>query len=118
MKYIINYGMGLIYPIGALFISPIILAILNLIGMKSYNIVILVIMIISCFLGGFKIGKTSNKRGYINGLVLGSILVGILLLFSLFSKESINVSSFIYYLILIITCTVGSMLGIQKKISE
>jgi len=118
LKYIINYGKGLIIPLGTLFISPIILAILNLVGMKSYNIIILIIMIIASFIGGIKIGRMATKKGYINGLIFGFILIGILFLFSLFSKESRDISTVMYYLIILITSTVGSMIGVQKKITE
>ena len=74
----------------------------------------LLIILISCLIGGFQIGKTSFKKGYLNGIILGSIIIFIFLLFSIF-LNSLKISTLIYYFIILIATTLGSILGINKK---
>ena len=100
------------------FLLPILLSLFNLMGVKSFNTIILLSMIIVSLISGLILGRNVSSKGYIHGLALGLTLIGILFLLSLFSKESLEVSSLIYYLLILVTCTLGSMLGIQKKVSE
>lgn len=74
----------------------------------------IVIILTSSFLSGFYIGFKSNNKGYINGLKFSLIIIGIFLLSSLLFK-GFKFTSIIYYLIIIIVITLGSMLGINKK---
>ena len=59
--------------------------------------------------------KKSNNKGYLKGLLFSAICILILTLFSLIFKFYLNINSLIYYIILIISTTFGSMLGINKK---
>lgn len=73
-------------------------------------------MILTTILG-FKSGIKTHDKGYINGIKLGLILVSVLFVPSLFFKSFISISKFLYYLILVMICTLASIVGknMQKK---
>ena len=77
----------------------------------------ILIPIISTFVGGFIIGIKSNKKGFIEGLKLGSIFVLTLLILSVILHQ-FKFKSILYYLILITTTSLGSMIGINIKKSN
>ena len=72
------------------------------------------ILLISSFFSGFFIGKKSEKKGYLNGLILGLFIITCFLLINLFLK-SLRGQQIIYFIILLIVTTAGSMIGINKK---
>ena len=100
-------------------VTSLILATLNYFGVlrsEVINIIDTIIMVMLFIVLGYIHGKKSEKRGYVTGLKIGGILSFILFLLSLILfKNGFNVSSMIYYLILIISCVFGSMIGINKK---
>lgn len=60
------------------------------------------------------LGKESSKKGYIEGLKYASIWSFIFLIVSIFLK-GIDLSSIIFFILLIIISVLGSILGINKK---
>ncbi len=74
----------------------------------------IVILIISSLASGFYIGLKSEKKGYLNGLILSSIIIVCLLISSLFLTK-FKLATLIYYLIITTVITLGSMLGINRK---
>lgn len=115
MNNIIKFLKVMVIPIGFVFIFPLFLAILNLLKIKTYNIMILIFMVIVSLISGFIIGKKSNKKGYLNGLILGIVFCLFIFIFSLLFKNNYTINTFIYYLIIIVSSSIGSMFGIQKK---
>lgn len=113
---ILKYLKSMIIPLGIVFIFPILLGILNLLGVQTSKVVILVVMAIGTFISGFYLGKNSLKKGYLRGALLGIILSLVLFLFSLLFKNTYTFSSLIYYIIIIISSMIGASLGIQKKL--
>ena len=96
-------------------IIPLILAIFNLLNVKTNNIVIIILMSIIMLISGLFIGKKSLKRGYLNGLLLGFITCLLFFLISLIFKTNYHLNSLIYYLLIIISSCFGSMIGMQKN---
>ncbi|MDD2409624.1 MAG: TIGR04086 family membrane protein [Bacilli bacterium] len=115
MNQIIKYLKVMVIPVSFVFIFPLILGILNLLKIKTYNVTILIFMVIISLISGFLIGKKSEKKGYLNGLILGILFCLFLFIFSLLFKDSYNINTIIYYLIIIVSSSIGSMFGIQKK---
>jgi len=74
----------------------------------------IIILLFSCLLCGFYIGKNSPSKGYLNGIKSSLIIVVLLLLATLIMK-SFKLYNLVYYLIIVITTTIGSMIGINKK---
>lgn len=88
----------------------------NIIGKKFVSIMEIIIPIATLFVGGFLIGKKSLKKGWLEGIKLGLIFIVILFLFYILGLQSkFELRNLIYYLILIGSSVVGSMLGISKN---
>ena len=114
-----NYWNKFVKPI--LFFSiylisiPILLTIFNLIKIETNRIIVIVTSSIIMLVTGFILGKKTNKNGYLNGLVLSSIIILLLLIISLIFRYNLNTNSIIYYAIMVISTILGSVLGINKK---
>ena len=68
------------------------------------------------FVGGTIIGKNSKQKGWFEGIKLGLIVIIILALFKYLGlNEKFSITNILYYIILTISCTLGSMIGINKK---
>lgn len=119
MEYLKNLGKSLLYILSIILISTFIITILNyfnIIGSKMLAILKILIILIAMFIGGYLIGKTSKQKGWLEGIKLGSIVIIILALFNLLGlNQNFSSTQLIYYLILIIGCTLGSMIGISRK---
>ena len=70
------------------------------------------------FLSGFKLAKKSNSKGYKSGIVIGVINMLILLLISIILRSEITSSIILYFLILLLSSTIGGMAGINYKIKN
>ena len=111
-------GISLIYIITILLVLTLILTIFNYFNIISNTSIFkILIPIISTFIGGLIIGIKSNKRGFKEGLKLGSIFIFILLVLDIVLFK-FQFKSIIYYLILITTTSLGSMIGINIKKSN
>ncbi|MEI3499671.1 MAG: TIGR04086 family membrane protein [Bacilli bacterium] len=119
MKYAKNLGFSLLFIIGSLLILTLLLTLFNYFNLFSNGIVStfkIIIPIISLFAGGFFIGKKSCKQGWLEGLKLSLIFTIILILFnSLGLGNKLELKNILYYLIIIISCMFGGMLGINKN---
>ena len=109
---------ALIYSFGTLIVLTFIFNTLNYINLITgtlFKIVKIIIPIISYFIAGFIMGKNSSKKGYLNGLSIGAIIVFIFLMISLIFKCSIGIKTIIFYLLYLISSIAGSMIGIMSK---
>lgn len=86
----------------------------NVISGTILRVIFLVIPIISIFVGSYKLGKISDKKGYIEGIKFGGIWVLLFTFICLFCK-SLYWGSATLYVILIICSILGSILGINRK---
>lgn len=119
MKYLKNLGMSFLYIIGSILILTFITTLFsyfNIMSDKVTSIIKIIIPIISMFIGGFYIGKRSLKKGFLEGLKLGSIFSIILIIFNYLALDnSFKFKYLLFYIILIISSILGSMIGINKK---
>ncbi|MCI8569081.1 MAG: TIGR04086 family membrane protein [Bacilli bacterium] len=117
MTYLKIYGKRLGYTLLELLISLVLITTLyyfNIIGDGFFKSLELISIILTIFINSYILGNTSNKKAYIEGTKFGGIIISLLLIFTLlFSKFKIRV--LIYYLIIMITSILGSMIGISKK---
>jgi putative membrane protein (TIGR04086 family) len=67
------------------------------------------------FILGIINGKKASKKGYLEGLKLGSIIILILLIFNLIFIRKFSLNTFVYYLVIIASTTIGSMIGINLR---
>lgn len=64
---------------------------------------------------GIGIGRKSSKKGYLEGLKLGGIIILSLLLINLLFIRTFSLSILMYYLIILASSIIGSMIGINIK---
>ena len=119
MKYLKVLGISIGYILGISFVLTFLITLFsyfNILGEKATNTLLLLSTIISIIIGGIIIGKNSNKKGFIEGLKLGLIITILFLLFGYLGiKYNYKLNDIIYYLILVTSSTLGSMIGINKK---
>lgn len=119
MKYFKKLVFSFIYILSTLLITTFIITFLNyfnIINDKVISIFKILIPIISLFIGGFYIGKNSNSKGYFEGLKLGAIFSIFLIIFNFLAFDnSFKLKYLLFYLILIISSILGSMIGINKR---
>lgn len=115
MKNLLKYlGYYTLFLITLVFIT----SLLNLIGVNSTitNHLIFIFNISLFFIFGLKNGKKASNKGYLAGLKVGGLFLLVLIIISLFTSKNIfSLSTFIYYLVLILASTLGGSLGINKK---
>lgn len=119
MKYLKKLGMSFIYIISSIFILTFLTTLLSyfdILSDKVTSIIKIIIPIISMLIGGFYIGKKSLKKGFLEGLKLGGIFSFILIIFNYLAFDnSFKFKYVLFYIILIISSILGSMIGINKK---
>ena len=111
-----KYLKSSIYTLCILIGSTIIITInyFNILMGNVLKITELLIPIISIFIGSYILGKSSNNKGYIEGLKYGMAWIILFLIINLISKN-FTYLSLIYYLILIIIAIVSSIIGINRR---
>lgn len=115
MNTFYKYIKSLIIFLTSIVIIPLFLTIFNLLKLKTNRIIIIIIGAILMFVLGLILGKKSESKGYLQGLLLSVITILMLVILSLIFKFPLNINTLIYYIILTITTILGSMLGINKK---
>lgn len=88
----------------------------NITSDGANNILKIINFIIIFLSTGIYIGRRSNKKGWIEGLKISSIIMLISILFVLILPSiKFSGSLFLYYLFIFITTIIGSMIGINFK---
>ena len=112
-KYTISTTLTLTLILTTLFIITIFYY-FNLITMKTFSILKLLVILISTFISTFILGTKAKNKGYLEGIKQGLILI-ILFLIPTIITSNFNLKVLIYYLIILITSSLGSMIGINIK---
>jgi len=113
----LNYLKYLLYIIGSTIGGIIIFTIFNYFGIISsdiFKILKIIIVISSTFISAYLLGAKSKNKGYLEGLKLGGLLIFILLLLNLIFG-TFKFPVLLYYLIILVTSILGSMVGINLK---
>lgn len=122
MKDIKNLSISLGIIISSILIMTFLFSSLYYFKLLSSNtlaIFKIIIPIFSLLLGGFIIGRKSEKKGWLEGVKLGFIFLILLILFNILGLGyKIEVKNIIYYLIIMISCILGSMIGINLSNKE
>ena len=114
---ILTYLKGIIYfliPYLILLIISTIFYYFDILSNNVFKYFKIIILLISCIISGIFIGKKSNNKGYLKGIIFSLIIIFIFFISSLF-LNGFKIYQLVYYLIIIITTTIGSMIGINKK---
>lgn len=115
LKNLLRYlGFYFIFLLLLVFIT----SLLNLVGVNYTitNLMIFIFNILAFFIFGLKNGKLASSKGYFAGLKVGSLFLCILIIISLFTSKNIfSLSTFIYYVTLLLASIMAGSLGINKK---
>ena len=117
MKYLKTLIFEFIILISMLIITTI-LYYFNITGSSINNIFNILVFIITFILSGIYIGRRSNKRFYLEGIKISGINIFIFIIISLIFKLGFDYRNILYYLLIIILTTFGSILGSLLKIKK
>lgn len=111
-KYLISY----IYLISIIILSTILLSIINYFSNYTGTIIKIFIPITATFISTIILGKKTTTKAYLEGLKFTSIYLVIMLITNyLILNNTFNIKSLIFYILILFTGTIGSMLGINIK---
>ena len=116
-----NYLKNLLITIAILLITTIIFGSLsynNIFSDKTLIIIQFISLFIIIFIESFYLGKSKDKKGYIEGIINGSIISLFFLIINIIFKKKISIYKIIIYFIIIIISMIGSILGINKKMKD
>ena len=106
---------GLLFMIVFAFLLSI-LEYFNLFYGKVSEVSMFIYMAILFFIIGFLVGKKATHKGYLEGIKISLSLIFILIVINvLFYQTGFSLERTIYYFILILSSTLGSMIGINKQ---
>ena len=112
LKVVLRFLISIL--IYTLFIT--ILSYFSIVSDRLLSIINFIFICILMFISGYELSKTYDSKGYLAGIIMGVINMIILLLISVVLRSGINGSTLLYYLILIMSSTIGGMTGINFKI--
>ena len=117
LQYLKNLSKGLLTTIIIFIILSLILTLLNYFNLLNHTVLTIckmVIPLLSIVTGSFISGKKTIKNGWISGLINGLIITLFIFILSLIIKD-FEFKNLIFFIIIIITSTFGSILGINAK---
>lgn len=118
MNYLKKIGKFILITFGSIIILGLILNTLyyfDVINNNIYNIMKMVIVLGVLFINALFLGKSSNKYGIVEGLKLGAIFLLVMIILKLITNSSFDIRTFIYSFIILLTTSVGAVIGINKK---
>lgn len=119
MKYLKKISLNILYTIIFFIILSLLLTTLHYFNFINYQILVIckiIIPILSLFFGGLLMGKKATKNGWLEGLKISLIIIGILIIFTVSIGEFVP-KRLTFFLILILSGIFGSILGINKSTS-
>ena len=118
MNYLKRLGKIIVTTILSIIILGFILTTLyyfDIISNNIYNIMKMIIILASLFINAFILGKKCEKYGLVEGLKLGGIFLLIMIIIKLVTNNSFDIRTFIYGVIILLTTSIGSVIGINNK---
>lgn len=121
MKLLIKYGKRLAWTILSLIICLAIITTLyyfNIISSNTFKILQIITLLIIILINSFILGKSSDKKGFLEGIKFGGLLVILFFILSLITKSPLKLKFLLYDLIIIITSILGATIGINKRLEK
>lgn len=117
-----NYFIYLAYAFVSILLLVLMVTVFNYFNLMSSNIAMIIKFIIpvgSLFVTALLLGKKAKKRGILEGLKFGGIFIFVILILNnLILMNSFEVKILLYYVILLVSAMLGSMIGINLKKSD
>lgn len=117
MKSLLTYGKALFINIISLLITLFFITILyyyNVLDDKTYQLLKLIILLITIFIQSFSLGKKAVKKRYLSGISYGCIIIILLLIPTIFT-HNFQFKLIFYYFIILGTSVLGSLFGFPKE---
>lgn len=89
---------------------------LNILSLKIIEILTILVPAVMLLILGFKIGKRTRKKGFIEGILYGIIILILTFLLSILFDNTMEIKNVLYYLIIIASSMLGSMFGKTKQV--
>ena len=87
----------------------------NLLSINGMNISKIIIPIISMLIGSFYLGTTVKNKGWLEGIKFSVLIILLLIIINLLIlKNGFEIKNLIYYIIILVSSMVGSMIGINR----
>lgn len=118
MNYLKKLGKFLLIIFSSILILGLLLNTLyyfDIVNNNIYNIMKMIIILASLFINAFILGKKCEKYGLVEGLKLGGIFLLIMIIIKLVTNNSFDIRTFIYGVIILLTTSIGSVIGINNK---
>ena len=118
MNYLKKIGKIILLTFSSIIILGLILNTLyyfDVIGNNIYNIAKMIIVLVILFINALLLGKSSDKYGLVEGLKLGGIFLLIMVILKVTLNSSFDIRTLIYSIIILLTTSVGAIIGINKK---
>ena len=118
MQYLKKYGIHLFYTVATLILFLLLITTLyyfNIIGPNIYKTLKIIIVFVNIFCSAFILGRKTLMKGYLEGLKLGIIFSLLLLVLTFILNLTFKPKILLYYIIIISTSILGSMIGISRK---
>lgn len=118
MTKVKKYLKPTLFVLGGILIYLFALSLLHYAGtltLKTIGSINFAVAALVSLLAGLRRGKKTSKKGYLEGLKLGGIIVLILFIMNLILYRSFSLYAFLYYFLILVSTTIGSMIGINLK---
>ncbi len=118
MDRIKNYLISLSLSMVLIIILAFFINVLNyfdLLNNNLYKFILVITTIFSISIGSYILGTKTDNKGYLNGLIYGIITVLLFIIISFILGNNLSLSSFVYYLIIVIISSIGGSVGINRK---
>ena len=112
-------SIAFIYIVSSILILTLLFTLFNYFSVINNNSIFkILIPLISFFIGGIYIGVNTKSKAFIQGIKLGLIFIGVMIILNIIFISNFEFKNILYYLILLITISLGSMIGINIKKSN
>ena len=118
MNYLKKLGKFILFTLISIILLGLMLNALyyfDIISNNVYNIMKMVIILVILFINSLLLGKNSSKYGIVEGLKLGAIFLLFMVIIKLIIKSPFDIRTFIYSIIILLTTSIGAVIGINKK---
>lgn len=118
MNYLKRLGKVILFTLISIIILGLLLNTLyyfDIISNNIYNIMKMIIVLATLFINALILGKNTDKYGILEGLKLGAIFILIMIIIKIITNSTFDIRTFIYSIIIILTTSIGSIIGINKE---
>jgi putative membrane protein (TIGR04086 family) len=115
ITYFKIFGKVILYLLIILFLLTL-LNNFNIINYSLFSYLKFILLLSLMFVGGYIKGKNSISKGWLEGIKFSLFIVVLLTIFNYLAYDiKINSKIFMYFLIIMVVTTLGSMIGISKR---